>query len=830
MSTALMTKYLEATRAVVNHLLLTPRGIRFAPHPVVTDTDRDKYCVKRIVAFYQRQPTDLADYFFAAWVYQHRKELQQPGATLDDVAHEHDVSPKYLATIWGALTVESIDIGPLARIQQMWRELPDEPARTPADLSQVRAACERIRDYVVQVRKQFTPTFDNLFVEGVHKGTQAFVLWKNKQYARHRRSTDFGCFQREQETTDEDQIGENTRQDDPGDRWLIPPPRAEDRDRMLAACEQFCSIFPDAFYISERGRGYLGKSIDEQEKGRLLSAGFHSMMGYFRDDQPLYEMILDSSDRKELDDLWQELDFITAAPQRQYQGFLWFDRTDSRFMRDPRFDFARPEDLEALSEPMIARLAKVYLEKATDNGAADVPRAAIVDYFREINAQIRWVQQARIAAQGPHLEAVISLAQRAYRRPLTAVDEQQIRAFYHERRSEDELSHPQAIQDTIVSILMSPRFCYRLDLLSNRDQTGPLDDHDLASRLSYFLWSSMPDAELLRHAAAGDLHQQEVLLQQTRRMLADDRVAGLATEFGANWLDFRRFEEHNAVDRDRFPNFDDQLRRAMFEEPIRFMVDLLQHDRSMLDFLYSDRTFVNAALANHYGMHDLFPPDGPLPEAPLAKDPWLEVSGAGQYGRGGLLPMAVFLTKNSPGLRTSPVKRGHWVVRRLLGEHIPPPPPDVPELPSDESKLGELTLPEMLAKHRDHASCAGCHDRFDAIGLVFEGFGPTGQRRTKDLGGRAVDTTALFPDGSRRDGVAQLRRYLQQRREDEFVGNLCRKLLSYALGRTLLLSDEVLLENMRSDSPDDGRRFSKLVEAIINSPQFLNKRGRDMDD
>ena len=383
-------------------------------------------------------------------------------------------------------------------------------------------------------------------------------------------------------------------------------------------------------------------------------------------------------------------------------------------------------------------------------------------------------------------------------------------------RDEDKLTHDEAIADTIVSLLMSPRFLYRTDLLSVNDRLTPLDDFELASRLSFFLWSSIPDAELLQHAAAGDLHHSKVLLHQTRRMLGDDRLRGLATEFAGNWLDFRRFESHNSVDRERFPEFNDELRSAMFEEPIRFFVDVVQRDRSILDLLYADRTFVNAPLAQHYGIDDLTFEDGQ----------WREVVGASRYGRGGLLPMAVFLTKNSPGLRTSPVKRGYWVVRRLLGERIPPPPPNVPELPSDESKLGERTLRETLAMHRDHVSCSGCHNRFDSIGLVFESYGPLGERRQRDLGGRPIDSMAVFPDGSSRSGVTDLRSYLQQRRQTEFVDNLCRKLLSYGLGRSLQLSDEQLLMKMRDDSQADSHRFSALVEAIVTSPQFLNKRGR----
>ncbi len=343
----------------------------------------------------------------------------------------------------------------------------------------------------------------------------------------------------------------------------------------------------------------------------------------------------------------------------------------------------------------------------------------------------------------------------------------------------------------------------------------------------------MPDAELLGHAAKGDLHQRDVLLAQTRRMLRDPRVRGLATEFAGNWLDFRRFEEHNSVDRQRFASFTNELRQAMFEEPVRYFINVVQRNRSVLDLIYGNDTFVNPLLAKHYDM----PEPGRSGElsrtatspARLAgpTEPWTHIEDADRYGRGGLLPMAVFLTKNAPGLRTSPVKRGYWVVRRVLGEQIPPPPPTVPELPKDEANLGALTLPQVLARHRADKSCAACHRRFDAIGLVFEDFGPIGERRTKDLGGRPVATDATFPDGKDRNGLAGLRDYLHEKRQDDFVDNLCRKLFSYALGRGLMLSDRQALDTMRSRLTADGYVFGSLVETIVTSPQFLNQRGRD---
>jgi hypothetical protein len=344
----------------------------------------------------------------------------------------------------------------------------------------------------------------------------------------------------------------------------------------------------------------------------------------------------------------------------------------------------------------------------------------------------------------------------------------------------------------------------------------PLSDYELASRLSYFLWASLPDDQLLAHAAAGDLHQPEVIAAEARRMLKDPRVRGLATEFGGNWLDFRNFEELNTVDRERFASFTPALRTAMFDEPVHFMMDVFQTNRPILDLIFANDTFVNPVLARHYGMP--VPKDGP--------DGWVRVDDADKYGRGGLLPMAVFLTKNAPGLRTSPVKRGNWVVKNVLGERIPPPPPVVPELPHDEAK-SDLPLRDMLARHRADPSCAACHAKFDSLGLVFEGFGPIGEQRSVDLAGRPIDASATFPGGMEGTGVEGLKSYIRAQRQDDFVDNMCSKLVAYALGRSIMLSDDPLVQEMHTKLAGDGYHFDDMIETIVTSRQFLNKRGND---
>jgi hypothetical protein len=788
MSPALFKKYLAAVRRIADHVVLKPQGFVFAPHPVVTDTDRDKYCVHRIIDFYDRHRVELAEYFVAAWRFRHREALGKGRAPLAAFAAEASLSARYLTTIWSVMTEPQPAAGPLGEVQATWRQLPDDVRQQDA----VRRGCERLRDLVLRRRQSFVPKAPSVRVKGISIGSQPLVLWRNRQIAAaHMR------------------------------------PAVPGNSDQAAAIARFGRVFPDAFVVRERAVYY---DASTSARGRLLSAGFHLMHGYFRDDGPLYELVLDDRERRELDTLWQELNFITRSPMRQYKDFIFFERAEPpRFMREAGFDFARSEDKDAVSQAKVQRLAKAYLAKARQQGATGEGLKAIETYFTDIASDIRRVEEARRAAEPGHLEAFGRFTERAYRRPLSAAERDGLLTFYRTLRRKDGLGHEEALRDTLAGVLLSPHFYYRVDRTEAGKGIRPLSDYALASRLSYFLWSSMPDAELLGHAGAGDLHRPDVLKAQTRRMLRDARVRGLATEFAANWLDVRRFEEHNSVDRRRFPAFTNELRQAMFEEPVRYFMDVAQRNRSILDLLYGNDTFANPVLARHYGMPGPAPLAGPTVGAAsrAAPDPWVHIVDARPYGRGGLLPMAVFLTKNAPGLRTSPVKRGYWVVRRLLGERIPPPPPTVPELPKDEAKLGEMTLAQLLARHRADKNCAGCHRRFDAVGLVFEDYGPVGERRTKDLAGHPVETAANFPDGSERQGLKGLREYLHRRREQDFVDNLCRKLLVYALGRGLLLSDRKLLDTMRTRLKADGYAFGGLVEVVVTSPQFLTTRGRD---
>lgn len=832
MSPALLKKYLQAARRVAEHMAITPSGLAFSPHPVITPTDRDKFCVNRIIDFYREQNTEISDHLFVVW-----KHQQSPaGGSLDDLAIQHGVSAKYCHTLSDLLTDSAKEsdpttIGPIVALKTMWNEV----TQTTETETEAKQHCNDIAKFIESLRQSLIPDVPNLTAPDMNPGSQSLVLWKNRQFVANRRR-----FAQDQlpPLPDLMKTFDPSRFKIPAEEAVIAcmlvPESEDDQATFAEELNRFCDVFPDQFLISERARVYLDPKKEKKLKGRFLSAGFHSQMGYFRDDAPLCDLMLTDAQRATLDRLWLELDFVASAPMRQYSGFIWFDRTDSKFMRDRVFDRYRAEDKDCISEDKVRGLCDAYTEKAKRVGASEKALAAIRRYFDDMSKTFRSLEQIREQSEPVQLEAMLQFAERAYRRPLEPTDKDSLLAFYQYLRTEGELNHEESVRDCVVRILMSPHFCYRVDP-TNSGQADPgsvisklssgvqpLDSHSLANRLSYFLWSSMPDETLMELAAEDQLQDPSVLAEQTRRMLNDARSQGFVREFMGNWLNFRRFDQHNGVDREKFPTFTDELRQAMLEEPLRLFTDVVERDGSVLDLLYADHTFVNRELAMHYGVDEK--QFDSLLKASDSEDGWIELSSANEFGRGGLLPMGVFLTRNSPGLRTSPVQRGNWVVQRVLGEHVPAPPAEVPELPEDESKLGELTIREALARHREHPSCAGCHERIDSMGLVFEGYGPVGEMRDADLGGRAIDASVVFPDGGQGDGIEGLRDYIRRDREDDFVEHLCRKLLAFALGRSLQLSDESLIAEMKSNLQANDHRFLSLMETIVTSPAFRNKR------
>ena len=389
MSPSLLGKYLLAARDGSDHMFLKPIWFAFGPQRIVAETDRDIYCVRQILALYHRQNIDYADYFRAAWRFKHRRALGKPRAALADFAAADNVSSKYLATVWSALEESKEEVGPWVTLQTMWRKLPAPGNGGPGVGCQ---GCGDMRDYVVQLRKKVEPRFLNITAGKVGAGAQPLLIWKNVQYATHRMTFDPAQLQVAGEPPPvrgdapepgaADEFGPGRTRlitNSIGDPDLVVP--AGQRVRYEAAFARFCRIFPDKFYMEERGRNYFDTTKD---RGRYLNAGFHSLMGYFRDDQPLYELILDRQQQQELDELWLEMDFVASATARMYTQYY---TTGGHLGGGGRLVNATPADATAskamdedvTAESRIKQLEARYLADASSGDETGIK--AVRDYL-----------------------------------------------------------------------------------------------------------------------------------------------------------------------------------------------------------------------------------------------------------------------------------------------------------------------------------------------------------------------------------------------------------------------------------------------------------------
>lgn len=598
---------------------------------------------------------------------------------------------------------------------------------------------------------------------------------------------------------------------------LLRPESKLARD-LTPSGERFCAAFPNRYFYVDPNRG--------------LAAGFHLVEGFFRDDQPLVDKVLTETERKELDRLWKELDFVTQSVETLLRGFVWFERAERHVLHDKRFDFLRSEDPLLVEEKMLSKFERLYLERLGVKLMDDAIRPKkpnsqfdlIHSFFQQVRAGLAEYKQALAQAEAPALADLERLAQRAYCRPLRPDESKMLRELYQRLRKQGQ-GVEAALRGTFTAVLMSPHFFYRAPVTPAGGGAHALANDAMARRLSYFLWSSLPDEELLRAASAGKLQDEAILRAQVRRMLKDPRIEAFAREFFGQWLRYRDYLSRDTIPANTFPGYDAALRAAMFEEPTRLITHLIQENEPVDELLHSDATFVNDKLARFYGgdIENQFRRPQPTMRDP--KSEWRRVTGLRRIGRGGLFGMPVILAKNSAGQRTSPVKRGFWVVHHMLGQHFPPPPADVPELPKSEKESAK-TIREMLARHTTNQRCAMCHVHFDGLGLTMEGFDAIGRARTSDLAGRAVLTVGPLPGGKTAEGISGLIDHIEKDRRQDFERNLCRKLLGYALGRSVVLSDESLVQEMQKNLRAE-RRFSALFETVVLSPQFRRQRGRD---
>ncbi|MFO0877288.1 MAG: DUF1592 domain-containing protein [Gemmataceae bacterium] len=923
MSPSLFKKYYGAAEQVADHAMLTTAGLRFAPHPVITFADRQKYYEQQILRFYEAHAVDPAKYLSALWLYRETAPESRP-ATIEAWARDQKLSPIYARHLWDLLQSEEKDAFALSWLRARWKALPRPKTAGKPVVAEVEAAVRSLAMDCQRLSRELCPEETPAIV--AHAGNAPIDHLERRRQTATRRDTfdsarllqqtvklEYGEWNQRRELPVivelaglgdarpegalivEGQFSTNSATTDGKKKWSLRQLVEQHLPEQFGTLRfgthpQGARISPDAFVlvggasrqplqirlptkaIPLRGKGsvtltltcrldrnspgamsvHITDRVDSRAEApalplitpghprqaaveasagafcrvfpsrffhvdatRGLSAGFHLIEGFFRDDQPLCRSVLTPAEKSELDRLWRELYFVTGIWEKLLRGFVFFERSERNFLKHADFDAFKEEDPDLVQDDTIARLAAVYLRRSGVKleGSA-LEKHPISVFFTEIRQGLREHAEQRKQTEQLYRDDLLAFAARAYRRPLRAEERTALEAFYTRVCRDRAHGLETAVRSSLVRILVSPHFCLHYQPTPAGEGVAPLPDLALASRLSYFLWAGPPDEELLHLAQAGKLRDSATLRSQVRRMTRDPRVSRFALEFFGQWLGYRDFLTQEAVSRDSFPGFDDGLRQAMFEEPTRLVTHLVRSNSPLTELLNGDATFVNPRLAKHYGLS-------------LAGDDWQRVTGLREKGRAGVMGMAVFLTRYSQPQRTSPVKRGFWMVHKVLGEHIPPPPPNVAVLPAKETDAQGKTIRELLRLHVEDANCARCHQRFDPIGLAMEGFDPIGRTRTRDLAGRPIDNRVTLPGGKEARGVPEFADHLVAQRQAEFARTLCHKFLGYALGRSLQLSDQPLLERMQSELARSGYRPACLFELVATSPQFLTQRCKD---
>jgi len=533
---------------------------------------------------------------------------------------------------------------------------------------------------------------------------------------------------------------------DPRAAQIVHPRGAAERARPTA---EFRALFPPAVLFQP--------IIPRDAQG--------SVFLYRREDEPLRRLLLDEAGRAEIDRLWSELEFVSE---------------------------------QALATPIAYAGLVQYYRKPNDG--ARIMFFYIQEFEEQIKREETRYLAAQVAAEPRHLEALLAFAARAWRRPVGPDEREAILASYHADRK-DGVKHDPAFRAALARVLSSPWFLYRVEQPAPRSHWQPVSGDELATRLSFLLWDSIPDDEL--RAKAAQLHEPAVMEEQLRRMLKDGRMRGMAEEFGARWLGVRDFVANHGRSLKHFPEFTPVLRDALAEEPVRFFEDLLMNDRPVADVIAADAVVINDVLARHYGIPGVTGPE------------WRRVEKVSAYGRGGFLGFGAVVAKQSAAARTSPIKRGAWLVQ-VLGERLPKVPPGVPPLP--ETPPAGLSVREITERHRQDPKCAGCHVRIDPYGMAMERFDAIGRLRpASEL--KPGDTKGTLRDGTEIDDIAGLRNYFAGPRREDLLRTLARKLTGYALGRAVMTSDRKLVDEV-TKTMTSGGRWSDALLVIVRSEQF----------
>ena len=493
---------------------------------------------------------------------------------------------------------------------------------------------------------------------------------------------------------------------------------------------------------------------------------------------------------------------VSAGPHEVGVTFLRLPAVEV-IQRTYRSTFDKPMTYRGVDRAM--QMSVAHLSKVTISGPFNPVRATDTPSRRAI-----FVCRPTGASDEPACAKKIigSLARRAYRRPVSSADVDKLFAFYSAERAEGG-DFDAAIEDSLRALLASPEFWFRV--VSDPPAVAPgavyaISDLDLASRLSFFLWSSVPDDELLNIASSGRLRQPAVLDRQVRRMLADRRAKALTTNFAEQWLNLRRISVVVPNESD-FPDFDVSLREAFAIETQMFVDNVIREDRSAMQLLDADFTFVNDRLAKHYGLPN------------VGGSRFRRVALAANSPHRGLLGQGSILTVTSHPTRTSPVKRGKWILEQILGSPPPPPPPNVPELKEKQSAGRVLTMRERMIEHRANPYCSGCHSMMDPVGFALENFDAIGRYRAADENLTPVDASGALPDGTKFSNVTEFRAALAKHPE-RFLLTLTEKLMTYALGRGMEPYDMPAVRKVVRNASANNYRFSSLVLGIVRSSPF----------
>lgn len=898
--------YLAGAKWVLEHALISPeRGIVWHPQRIET-SDIEKLRETLLVKWYDwlakkeaevflQTPTDGADfdvinaaeYFFAAWKFDHREELGRPEATLADFAAEADghVAPVVLRRWYDLLQRE--DHTPLVgRLAEDWRSLP-APGR---------ATIEQVEERVARIEKFFYANADAVYDGRWFKTGVQFDFqpeWETsrpnepfgRRLGRYRRKgfPDWATHLMKQArydfTIDLEKFGKrklyllvtDAGDGNQGDRVRLIDRRVEVDGSERSWEESGISVeVVQGEGLQEEEDGWtlqaptvLSLQLPKDAKGELQGSfrlsdqdkDAASVQTLFVDKRPepyvtrfyprrqvlVWPENRDGTRRMAADltnlftrsgkisgrELSAALADVPGTPEDIMQRLGEF--TDpSRYPDSPYFlnledlvsTLDKQEltyhtgllaDLQAYAEAPHQRLARSY-EKAGVNGLAGT---ALIDseHVEKLSGEDHLLQQVTEVEAKRRRQAggvLRKFLRRVWRRPVTSSEVEYSLSLYDDSRYAGK-SFDAAVKRPMTVAMIAPDFIFKLQRAAPGEVTE-LTDVELASRLSFFLWSSMPDEGLLDLAEAGKLRDTEVLLGQVDRMLQDDRSRAIGIEFAGRWLGFHGFDDYSQPDMDKFPEFTAELREAMYEEAIRFFQNLFANNRPIDDLVAADYTFLNETLAKHYqidGVHG----------SQMRK---VTLRGEAAKRRGGLFGLGSLLTVNSTPLRANPIYRGVWVIDKILGKPTPEPPP-VPPLSEAVPPGKELRFHEILALHRADAACAVCHDRIDPPGLALEHFNAVGAWRQNDDDGNPVYAKGEMKDGRVVEGLAGVRTYVRQRMDD-LMKQFCSKLATFGLGRDLIATDRPLITRMADAIRSDQGRVRAGLEVLVTSPQFLQKR------